>query len=133
MSATIEVVCYKSKVLANNESPLMLRITKDRKLKYSSIGVSVNPALWDFEKNRPRRNCPNRLHIERLIADKIEAYRAKKIELQSESKEFTAISLHERVSDKAIKRTVGKAFQSQIENLKQAGRGYPDSHRTVRT
>ena len=46
MSATIEVVCYKSKVLANNESPLMLRITKDRKLKYSSIGVSVNPALW---------------------------------------------------------------------------------------
>ena len=68
--ATIEVVCYKSKVLANNESPLMLRITKDRKLKYSSIGVSVNPALWDFEKNKPRRNCPNRLQIERLIAGK---------------------------------------------------------------
>ena len=68
-----------------------------------------------------------------IIADKTEAYRAKMIELQSESKEFTAISLHERVSDKAIKRTVGKAFQSQIENLKQAGRGYPDSHRTVRT
>lgn len=111
----------------------MLRIIKDRNRKYSSIGVSVNPALWDFEKNRPRRNCPNRLHIERLIADKIEAYRAKMIELQSESKEFTAISLHERVSDKAIKRTVGKAFQSQIDNLKQAGRGYPDSHRTVRT
>ena len=88
MSATIEVVCYKSKVLANNESPLMLRITKDRKLKYSSIGVSVNPALWDFEKNRPRRNCPNRLHIERLIADKIEAYRAKMIELQADMKEF---------------------------------------------
>ena len=57
MSATVEVVCYKSKVLANNESPLMLRITKDRKLKYSSIGVSVNPALWDFKKNKPRRNC----------------------------------------------------------------------------
>lgn len=86
MSATIEVVCYKSKVLANNESPLMLRITKDRKLKYSSIGVSVNPALWDFEKNRPRRNCPNRLYIERLIADKIEVYRAKMIELQAEKK-----------------------------------------------
>lgn len=132
MSATIEVVCYKSKVLANNESPLMLRITKDRKLKYSSIGVSVNPALWDFEKNRPRRNCPNRLHIERLIADKIEAYRAKMIELQAEKKEFTATSLHERVSDKTTKRTVGEVFQSQIENLKQTGRtGYALSHREV--
>lgn len=132
MSATIEVVCYKSKVLANNESPLMLRITKDRKLKYSSIGVSVNPALWDFEKNRPRRNCPNRLHIERLIADKIEAYRAKMIELQAEKKEFTATSLHERVADKTTKRTVGEVFQSQIENLKQTGRtGYALSHREV--
>ena len=132
MSATIEVVCYKSKVLANNESPLMLRITKDRKLKYSSIGVSVNPALWDFEKNKPRRNCPNRLHIERLIADKIEAYRAKMIELQAEKKEFTATSLHERVADKTTKRTVGEVFLSQIENLKQTGRtGYALSHQEV--
>lgn len=132
MSATIEVVCYKSKVLANNESPLMLRITKDRKLKYSSIGVSVNPALWDFEKNKPRRNCPNRLHIERLIADKIEAYRAKMIELQAEKKEFTATSLHERVVDKTTKRTVDEVFRSQIENLKQTGRtGYALSHQEV--
>jgi len=55
------------------------------------------------------------------------------IELQVERKGVTATSLHERVADKTTKRTVGKAFQSQIENLKQAGRGYPDSHRTVRT
>jgi hypothetical protein len=67
MSATIEVVCYKSKVLANSESPLMLRITKDRKRKYSSIGISINPALWDFEKNKPRRNCPDKVRIERII------------------------------------------------------------------
>ena len=53
MSATVEVVCYKSKVLANNESPLMLRVTKDRKLKYSSIGVSVNP-LQPYRKRLQR-------------------------------------------------------------------------------
>ncbi|WP_298063411.1 site-specific integrase [uncultured Rikenella sp.] len=132
MSATIEVVCYKSKVLANNESPLMLRITKDRRLKYSSIGVSVRPECWDFERNKPRRNCPNRLHIERLIADKIEAYRTKMIELQAENKEFTATSLHERVADKTSKRTVGEVFQAQIENLKRMGRtGYALSHQEV--
>ena len=48
----------------------MLRIIKDRNRKYSSIGISVNPAFWDFDKNKPRRNCPNRLQIERLIAGK---------------------------------------------------------------
>lgn len=132
MSATIEVVCYKSKVLANNESPLMLRITKDRKLKYSSIGVSVRAEHWDFVRNRPKRNCPNKEQIERLIADKIETYRTKMIELQVEKKEFTATSLHERVADKTVKRTVGEVFQAQIENLKRTGRtGYALSHQEV--
>ena len=31
MDATISVICFKSKTLANGEHPLMLRITKDRK------------------------------------------------------------------------------------------------------
>ena len=71
MNPTVEVVCYKSKVLANNESPLMLRVTKDRKRKYSSIGISVNPVYWDFEKNKPRRNCPDKPRIEQIIAELI--------------------------------------------------------------
>lgn len=132
MNATIEVVCYKSKVLANNESPLMLRITKDRKRKYSSIGLSLNPVYWDFEKNKPRRNCPNQLYIERLIADKIEVYRTKMIELQAENKEFTATTLHEQMFDRNSKPTVDEVFQTQIKNLKQTGRmGYALSHQEV--
>jgi site-specific recombinase XerD len=108
----------------------MLRITKDRKRKYSSIGISLNPEFWDFDKNKPRRHCPNRVHIEQIIADKIESYRTKIIELQSESKEFTAKSLHERVTTHVSKRTVGEMFVSQIANLKQAGRtGYALSHK----
>ena len=73
MSATVEVVCYKSKVLANNESPLMLRVTKDRKRKYSSIGISVNPVYWDFEKNKPRRNCPDKTRIEQIMPSRSES------------------------------------------------------------
>ena len=71
MNATVEVVCYRSKVLANNESPLMLRVTKDRKRKYSSIGISINPVYWDFEKNKPRRNCPDKERIEQIIAEQV--------------------------------------------------------------
>ncbi|MCI5818322.1 MAG: Arm DNA-binding domain-containing protein [Paraprevotella sp.] len=32
----------------------MLRVTKDRKLKYVSLGISLNPANWDFSKNEPK-------------------------------------------------------------------------------
>ena len=45
MGTTINVVCYKSKVLKNNESPLMVRICKDGKRKYESIGISLDPIL----------------------------------------------------------------------------------------
>ena len=38
MDATISVICFKSKTLANGEHPLMLRITKGRQQKYYIIG-----------------------------------------------------------------------------------------------
>lgn len=46
----------------------MLRVTKDRKRKYVSLGISVNPENWDFSKNQPKAECPNREYIELLIA-----------------------------------------------------------------
>ena len=53
MSTTVNVVCYKSKVLKNNESPLMIRVCKDRKMKYQSLGISILPKYWDFKANKP--------------------------------------------------------------------------------
>lgn len=35
----------------SGEHPLMLRICKDGKKKYRSLGISVNPKYWDFKKN----------------------------------------------------------------------------------
>lgn len=51
MDATISVICFKSKTLANGEHPLMLRITKDRKRTMKSLGVSVDPKFWNFNTN----------------------------------------------------------------------------------
>ena len=53
MKATVNVICYKSKKLANGEYPLMLRVSKDGKKKYKSLGISVKLRHWDFDKNRP--------------------------------------------------------------------------------
>ena len=60
MKASVSVICYKHKVLANGESPLMLRIAKDGKRTMKSLGISVNPSYWDFGRNQPKNNCPNR-------------------------------------------------------------------------
>lgn len=66
MNATVNVLCYKLKTLSNGENPIILRICKDGKKKYQSLKFSVNPRYWDFEKERPKRNCPNREYIEQI-------------------------------------------------------------------
>ena len=70
MSALFSVICYSSKRLKDGTSPLMMRITKDRERKYSGIGISVDPQFWDFKKNQPKRNCPNRAYIMQIIRNK---------------------------------------------------------------
>lgn len=42
MNATVDIVCYISKILSNDEHPLMLRICKDGKKKNKTKPVNVN-------------------------------------------------------------------------------------------
>lgn len=42
MNATVDIVCYISKILSNGEHPLMLRICKDGKKKNKTKPVNVN-------------------------------------------------------------------------------------------
>ena len=122
MSTTISVVCYKSKVLKNNESPLMLRICKDGRREYESIGISILPSLWDFKQNKPTRKCPNKEYIERLIAEKVKVYTDKVIEFKSQEKEFTATSLMEKVNKPVKRKTVQEVFNQYIQELESANR-----------
>jgi len=71
----------------------MLRVCKDRKTKYQSLGISVNPDDWDFQKNKPKANCPNRDLILKIILDKEAAFQKQILELKAEDKEFTASTL----------------------------------------
>lgn len=132
MNASVSVVYYKNKTLSNGEHPLMLRITKDRKSKYQSLGISIPPQFWDFEKNQPKRNCPNKDAILRLITEKTKEYQEQLIELKIENKEFTAKSLVQKVTNPTKRKTVGELFIERIQELKDAKRlGYAESHETV--
>ncbi len=123
MATTVNVLCYKSKVLSNGECPLMLRVTKDRKRKYVGLGVSVNPKFWNFSKNEPKAACPNREYIEMLIADKIKEYSAKIIEFKVAKQDITATSLVEKVNVKPkCDKTVDDVFKEQMAYLVKAGR-----------
>lgn len=114
MNATISVVCYKSKTLSNGESPLMLRICKDGKKKYQSLGISVSITHWDFKKNKPKSNCPNKVYIQKIIFDKCTELQQRMLELNSEKKEYTTTTLLNDDKKKYQLKTVDEFYQELI-------------------
>lgn len=117
MNATVNVVCYKSKTLSNGENPLMLRICKDGKKKYQSLKISINPQFWDFEKDKPKRNCPNREFIEELISSSIEKVRKQILELNAGGKDYSAQSLLVSDDQQKVIRTVGDFYKKLLSEM----------------
>ena len=125
MTTTVNIVCYKWKTLSNGEHPLMICIYNNRKRKYQSIGISINPAYWDFEKNQPKPKCPNKEYLNRIISEKLNTINNEIIRLQSENKNFTATSIIENCFTKEKIATVEDVFNYQMNLLKEGGRrGY---------
>ena len=115
MNATVNVVCYTSKTLSNGEHPLMLRICKDGKKKYQSLGISVNPKHWDFTRNKPKPNCPNKEYVRKIILDKQRELQQRMLELNSELKEYTTTTLLNNENTKFELKTVSEFYQELIE------------------
>lgn len=125
MAETINVLCYRSKTLSNGEHPLMIRVCKDGKKKYVSLGVSVKAEHWNFKKNIPKPSCPNREQINILIANKKIEYEAAIVKLKSEDKQFTVNTLNDKITNSVKPRTVDETFKEYISLLKEENRrGY---------
>ena len=137
MSIKISIVCFKSKVLSNGEHPLMLRITENKKRVMRSLGISVNPKFWDFNKEGPKPKCPNRELIQSIILKVRSEYQNKVLEKLSKNEEFTASSLINERKEEIKAKTVGEFYHSIIEELKSKGRignsyAYLNSYNTLR-
>jgi len=122
MNATVNVLCYKSKTLSNGEHPLVIRICKDGKKKYQSIGVSVKAENWDFDKNQPKRNCPNKGVIQQIILQKTAEYQNQILDFKLANKDFTTSTLVEKINGPQKAKTVRELFDVQIERLRSAKR-----------
>lgn len=115
MSTSISVVCYKSKILANGEHPLMLRVCKDNNRQYQSLGLSIREEHWNFKKCRPKSNCPNKEYIEKIISKKLLELNQAVIELNTEQRTFSSSTLLEQQKDKINEITFGRFTQKVIE------------------
>ncbi len=56
--ATLKII-LKNKALSDGLYPIYLRITKDRKRKHISMGLSCEKSQWNDTKSEFRKNYPN--------------------------------------------------------------------------
>ena len=96
----------------------MLQVSKGGKRQYQSLGVSVNPKFWDFSKNKPKSNCPNREYILKLILNKQAELQQRMLELNAEQKEYTTTTLLHDEHRKFELKTVKQFYQELIEQYK---------------
>lgn len=119
---TVEVGCYKYTPLKNGEFPLKVRICKDRKSRYISLGISVKPQHWDFKRNEPNEKCSNREIIEKMIANKICEIKSEIVKLKASDTEFTATSLLHHLDKEERVMSVADVFQQHINFLQDIKR-----------
>lgn len=122
METAITVVCYKSKTLSNGEHPLMVRVAKDGKRSMKSLGVSVNPIYWDFTKNCPKKNCPNRTELMKLISQTLSMYQGRAIEAKSNGEDVSVSSIIEDREQSLSRVYVDDFLTSHILMLRECGK-----------
>ena len=134
MVSNIKVVLYDSKVLKNGEHPIMLRLTKDRKSKYISLGVSCSKDLWNYTENIPKTKHPLFKEIFNKINKKKHEASKLLLDLDNDEKDYSAEFLQSKLKSKVIgKRTVFQYFDDVIERLEKANRiGYSNVFRATK-
>ena len=115
---TINVVCRKDAINRNRLAPLALVFTHDRRRKFVGLGISVALEHWDFEKQQPTTDCPDRAEIQFQITSKIREYEKKIKKLEVLEIPVTFDNLFEQ-NGKRINCTVGDFFRQIIDRLEK--------------
>ena len=95
----------------------MLRLTKNRRIKYISLHISLDAKFWNFDKSRPKRNCPDKERINTLIETKTKELQEQILDFKTSDKEYTLNTLVEKASRKVVRQTVGDYLNDYIDRL----------------
>ena len=119
LTTSVEAICLNYRPKKDNTFPIMLRLTKSGKSKYVSLGISVKEKDWDFKKNQPKKSCPDREAIVKLISDKVSAYNSLIMDLTARQQPFTVSSLILALENRTKVKTVSEMYDYLIDEFRK--------------
>lgn len=122
---TIRIKLKKDKTLRNGEHPIVLCIEHKKERAFVWLGISCSEELWDFKNNAPKRHHPNKELIENIIAQTLNTYRTKLLELVNQKQVVTPHTLIEAVKTATGKEEASRIFpffDLVVDRLLQAGK-----------
>jgi integrase len=123
-----KVILWTHKTLSSGEFSVFLRITKDRKVKYISLGISALPEQWDeqFGRYYEKKKKGVLVHVNSIENNaflNVQESKAKDVidEFNRNKIDWTLNQFEHAFLHRSKQGNVKHFFENQIENLKKTG------------
>lgn len=98
--ATVKILLKKNKSNRKGQSPLYLRITKNRKTQFISLGIYLSAIHWDEVRCRVKKSFPNSQRTNNFLAQKVAEGEGVALEMESNSKYVASQKIKETIMGK---------------------------------
>lgn len=99
--ASIKLVQRTQQEDATGQSPIYIRLIKDRKAKFVTTGVKAKVSEWDEAKQKLKKNYPNSARMNAFLAQKVADAQAQVADHERTRKSVSARKLKEAIKGKA--------------------------------
>lgn len=100
--ASIKLILKKSKVDKSGKAPLYLRVIKDRKTKFISLSLKLEPNEWDEGKQKVKKNHSNSTRLNSYISQKVADAQGQIADLETKNQSTSARKLKEAIKGKPL-------------------------------
>ena len=119
--SSVKIILKKDKINKKGEVPLYIRIIKDRKAKFISLGIKINPKDWNDNQLKVRKSHPNSQRMNNFIAHKIAEAEGIVLDLETKSNYVSPKSIKENIMGTSPQNFL-QYFQNYINNLEKNGK-----------
>ena len=100
--SSIKVVLRKNKIDKAGLAPLYLRVIKNRKTKFISLSVKLQPNEWDEDKQKVKKNHKTSTRLNAYISRKIADAEGEIADLERRNQSTSARRIKEAIKGKPL-------------------------------